>query len=83
MLIASINTSKANRDVLNMEVSVTNHYDILIDEDNDPVHDPKPLKEYMDKWDGQAFLMNYCCQKKKMCLKSGWVQQTCHKSCSA
>jgi ubiquinone/menaquinone biosynthesis C-methylase UbiE len=32
------------------------HYDILIDENNDPVHDPKPLQEYMNKWDGQAFV---------------------------
>lgn len=35
---------------------VRNHYDSLIDEDNDSVHDPKPLKEYMDKWDGKAFI---------------------------
>ncbi|OGO90476.1 MAG: hypothetical protein A2Y17_13020 [Clostridiales bacterium GWF2_38_85] len=32
------------------------HYDTLIDENNDPVHDPAPLKEYMNKWDGQAFI---------------------------
>lgn len=32
------------------------HYDLLIDEGNDPVHDPAPLREYMDGWDGQAFL---------------------------
>jgi GrpB-like predicted nucleotidyltransferase (UPF0157 family)/ubiquinone/menaquinone biosynthesis C-methylase UbiE len=32
------------------------HYDALIDENNDPVHDPLPLKEYMDKWDGQKFI---------------------------
>lgn len=32
------------------------HYDLLIDENNDPVHDPKPLQDYMDKWDGQAFI---------------------------
>ena len=35
---------------------IANHYDILIDENNDPVHDPEPLKEYMDKWDGQGFI---------------------------
>ena len=28
------------------------HYDIRIDENNDLVHDPQPLKVYMDKWDG-------------------------------
>lgn len=36
--------------------NVINHYDSLIDENNDPVYDPKPLQEYMDKWDGQAFI---------------------------
>ena len=37
-------------------VSIREHYDMLIDEDNDPVYDPKPLKEYMDKSDGQYFI---------------------------
>lgn len=32
------------------------HYDILIDQDNDPVHDPVPLQLYMNKWDGETFL---------------------------
>ena len=32
------------------------HYDALIDENNDPVHDSDPLKEYMNKWDGEAFI---------------------------
>ena len=32
------------------------HYDNLIDENNDPVNDPQPLKDYMDKWDGQMFI---------------------------
>lgn len=36
--------------------SVTHHYDSLIDENNDPVHDPKPLRDYMNKWDGPAFI---------------------------
>ena len=39
-----------------MKSDVINHYDSLIDENNDPVFDPQPLKEYMDKWDGKAFL---------------------------
>lgn len=38
------------------EFSCRDHYDALIDEDNDPVHDPAPLRDYMDKWDGQTFL---------------------------
>lgn len=32
------------------------HYDFLIDEDNDPVHDPMLLQDYMNKWDGPAFI---------------------------
>ncbi|MDD4494606.1 MAG: non-canonical purine NTP pyrophosphatase [Eubacteriales bacterium] len=32
------------------------HYDTLIDENNDPVYDPEPLKEHMDKWDGELFI---------------------------
>ncbi len=37
-------------------VSLKEHYDALIDENNDPVHDPAQLKEHMNKWDGQAFI---------------------------
>ena len=35
---------------------VIEHYNKLIDENNDPVHDSKPLKDYMDKWDGERFI---------------------------
>ena len=34
---------------------VARHYDLLIDEGNDPVQDPAELRAYMDKWDGAAF----------------------------
>lgn len=37
-------------------VSVKSHYDSLIDEDNDPARDPKIARDYMDRWDGQAFI---------------------------
>lgn len=37
-------------------VDVKRHYDLLIDEENDPVRDPDPLRAYMDRWDGQPFL---------------------------
>lgn len=33
-----------------------NHYDVLIEEGADFTKDPAPLQEYMDKWDGQAFI---------------------------
>lgn len=39
-----------------MKVSVKEHYDLLIQEENDPVRDPPVLQEYMNQWDGPAFL---------------------------
>lgn len=36
--------------------SIIDHYDELIDEGNDPVFDSEPLREYMNKWDGQDFI---------------------------
>lgn len=36
--------------------SVVSHYNALIDENNDPVHDPAPAQDYMNKWDGEAFI---------------------------
>lgn len=50
---------------------VAKHYDILIDEGQDPVHDPKPLKEYMDKWDGQGFIDKMQLDKSKSVLEIG------------
>ena len=51
--------------------SVTHHYDLLIDENNDPVHDPKPLQDYMDKWDGQAFIDKMELNKENSVLEIG------------
>ena len=39
-----------------MYVDAKAHYDMLIDEGNDPVHDGEALKAYMDKWDGGQFI---------------------------
>ena len=50
---------------------VAKHYDILIDEGQDPVHDPKPLKEYMNKWDGQIFIDKMQLDKSKSVLEIG------------
>lgn len=36
--------------------NVIHHYDALVDENNDPVHDPDPLKAHMNKWDGELFI---------------------------
>ena len=51
--------------------SVIEHYNQLIDENNDPVHDPKPLREYMDKWDGQKFIESMQLDKTKSVLEIG------------
>ena len=51
--------------------SVIHHYDSLIDENNDPVQDPKPLRDYMDKWDGQAFIDSMELDKNKSILEIG------------
>lgn len=37
-------------------MDVITHYDMLIDENDDPVQDPPVLQEYMNKWDGEMFL---------------------------
>ena len=54
-----------------MENEVIRHYDLLIDEDNDPVNDPKPLQDYMDKWDGQSFIDKMKLDKSKSVLEIG------------
>lgn len=37
-------------------MNVISHYDNLINEGNDPFWDPEPLRDYMNKWDGQLFI---------------------------
>lgn len=43
----------------------------MIDENNDPVRDPEPLREYMDKWDGQKFIDFLQLTKEKSVLEIG------------
>jgi len=50
---------------------VKTHYDMLIDEGNDPVYDPEPLKEYMNKWDGEHFIEEMKLTKDKSVLEIG------------
>ncbi len=52
-------------------MNVAKYYDKLIDENNDPVHDPKPLKDYMDKWDGQLFIDELYLDTTKSVLEIG------------
>lgn len=50
---------------------VIEHYNKLIDENNDPTRDPKPLRDYMDKWDGQKFIESMKLDKSKSVLEIG------------
>lgn len=52
-------------------MNVIAHYDKLIDESNDPVYDPEPLQEYMNKWDGQAFIEAMKIDNTKTVLEIG------------
>ena len=52
-------------------MNVIEHYDNLIDEDNDSFNDPLPLQEYMNKWDGQLFIDSMCLTKEKSVLEVG------------
>ena len=52
-------------------VNIIEHYDKLIDENNDPVYDPEHLKQYMDKWDGQIFIDAMKLDKHKTVLEIG------------
>lgn len=50
---------------------VINHYDLLIQENNDPIYDSDLLKKYMDKWDGQVFIDKMKLDKEKSVLEIG------------
>lgn len=47
------------------------HYDKLIEENNDPVRDPYILKEHMEKWDGKQFIDALELSKDKVVLEIG------------
>ena len=51
--------------------AITHHYDLLIDENNDPVHDPAPLREYMNNWDGDDFIKRMELNAEKSVLEIG------------
>ena len=52
-------------------MDVRTHYDLLIEEDNDPFRDPPLLREYMEKWDGQAFFDLMELDPSKTVLETG------------
>lgn len=47
------------------------HYDMLIEEENDPYRDPLPLREYMEKWDGKKFIESMHLSGKEKVLEIG------------
>ena len=52
-------------------MDVITHYDLLVDENNDPFRDPPPLQEYMSKWDGEPFLESLELSDNKNVLEIG------------
>lgn len=50
---------------------IVEHYDLLINENNDPVRDPKELQEYMNRWDGQVFIDKMKLNTDKSVLEIG------------
>ena len=52
-------------------MDVKTHYDMLIDENNDPFRDFPELQEYMNTWDGKPFLEALELSKNKSVLEIG------------
>lgn len=52
-------------------VNVIEHYDLLIDEGNDPINDSPELAEYMNKFDGDIFVERLLPDKSKSALEIG------------
>ena len=52
-------------------MDIITHYDMLIDENNDPFRDPPGLQKYMDLWDGKPFLDSLELDKTKDVLEIG------------
>ncbi len=54
-----------------MNNAIASHYDTLIDENNGPDYDHDPMKEYMDKWDGEDFINKMELNAEKSVLETG------------
>jgi len=50
---------------------IIQHYDALIEENNDPVHDRVQLRAYMDQWDGVPFINALDLSPEKTVLEIG------------
>ena len=70
-LESPVSTPKVFAEIADKKFRIISHYDLLIDEDNDPVHDPEPLQDYMNKWDGPAFIEQMQLNSSKCVLEIG------------
>ena len=52
-------------------MDIKTHYDLLVDENNDPFRDPPALQKYMESWDGQLFLELMELDQSKTVLEIG------------
>lgn len=52
-------------------MDIVKHYDILIEEENDPCKDPLPLRKYMEKWDGPKFIESMHLSGREKVLEIG------------
>lgn len=57
--------------IFETEIDVITHYDLLIDEHNDPFYDPPELREYMNGWDGKVFIDSLKLSPNKSVLEIG------------
>lgn len=53
------------------QMDIRSHYDLLIEEDNDPFRDPPTLRKHMESWDGQVFLDLMELDRSKTVLEIG------------
>ena len=51
--------------------AVIEHYNMLIDENNDPARDDEALRAYMDRWDGDRFIESMHLDTDKTVLEIG------------
>ncbi len=51
--------------------SVTDHYDALVRENDDPARDAPHLREYMNRWDGEPFLRALALSSTESVLEIG------------
>lgn len=70
-LESPVSTPKVFAETADKQFRIILHYDLLIDEENDPVHDPEPLQDYMNKWDGPEFIEQMQLNSSKSVLEIG------------